>query len=229
MIKIVFHLTFIFASLGCISQKLVTISGKIQGLKNAKIYLGNKSLSFGSQYLIFDSVILKNGNFKFANFKFKEIDFYSIQVKGSSAWLPFLIDTGHIYIVADKGFLSLGKVSGSRQNDLFQLYSKNIVGPYFIANRSDFDSINKYRKIDSLLFKHYSELLKTGETKYLVNREKFIEQHPDSYVSLIILNEIQNQIPVVRLHFYFNLLSPELQQHSKAIKLRKRLREIREK
>lgn len=228
MLRSNYILIFFLISLNSFSQKAVTISGRIAGLKNTKIYLGNKSLSFGGQSQIFDSVISVDGSFEFDNFKFSEIDFYSIQIKGSSVWLPFLIDTGHLYIVADKGFLSLGKVSGSIENDLFQLYSKKIVGPYFIANRSDFDSLNKYRKTNTSLFRHYSNLMKKEDAKYLQNREKFIEQHPDSYVSLMILNEILDQIPERKLVFYFELLSSEMQHHSKAMRLRKRAKEFRE-
>lgn len=227
MSKIYFILIFFFASQNSYSQKSVTISGKIDCLKNSMIYLGNKSLNFGNKYVVFDSVYSKDGSFEFANFKFKETDFYSIQYNGCSSWLPFLIDTGLIFIKADDGsFLSLGEVTGSNENDLFHLYSKNIIGPYFKANRSDFDSINKYRQNDSSLYRYYSDMSKKEDAKYLLNQEKFLEQHPESYVSLMILNEIQDEIPEEKLHFYFNLLSPELQQHSKAIKLRKRVQGI---
>ena len=76
------------------------------------------------------------------------------------------------------------------------------------------------------LFIYYSNLLKKVEAKLLLNQEKFIEQHPTSYVSLIILNEIQSQIPIETLVFYFKQMSSELQHHSKAIELRKRVQQF---
>jgi len=226
MFKIFFFLILFATNFRGFSQKFVTISGKITGIQNSTIYLSNKSFSFGHKYILFDSVLSKDGTFQFTDFKFRETDFYSIQSKGSSEWLPFLIDTGHIYIVANKGFLSLGKVIGSAENDLFRSYSKNIIGPYFTENRLDFDSVNKYRGLDSSLFIYYSNLLKKVEAKLLLNQEKFIEQHPTSYVSLIILNEIQSQIPIETLVFYFKQMSSELQHHSKAIELRKRVQQF---
>jgi hypothetical protein len=70
MNKIVFLLIVFFSS-SCFSQKTVTISGKIVGLENSKIYLGNKpnGINKGFHYLIYDSILSKDGNFEFKKIK----------------------------------------------------------------------------------------------------------------------------------------------------------------
>ena len=51
---------------------------------------------------------------------------------------------------------------------------------------------------------------KEDSRRDLLNQEKFLEQQPGSYVSIMILNEIQDEIPAEKLNSYFNLLSPAI-------------------
>jgi len=201
------------------SQKAVTISGEISELKNQKIYLGNKpnGINKGFQYIIYDSVLSENGSFEFKNFKFRELGFYSIQIKNSQMWLPFLIDTGHIIISAKSDSIYLGKVAGSNENNLYHLYKRKMASHFDNEGRSDFDSLNKYRDKDTAQYNFYFRKILKEKNAYLVKQqESFVKKYPRNFVSLIILNRIQNQLPKDSFLFYFNLLSPELQHHSKA-------------
>jgi thiol-disulfide isomerase/thioredoxin len=204
------------------SQKTVTISGKIKGLRNSKIYLGNKpnGINKGFHYIIYDSILSRNGNFKFKDFKFKEIAFYSIQIEGSQAWLPFVIDTGHICINAKKDSIYVGKISGSKENDLYLSYKKNLTFPFYKASQANFDSMDKYRNTDTSKFNHYSELIKKSETIYINKQKNFIKKYPNKFVSLIILNNIKKQVPKDSLELYFNLLSFQLQNNSQSVDLK---------
>jgi len=205
-------------------QETVTISGKIIGLGNSKIYLGNKpnGISKGFHYIKYDSVNSKNDVFEFKNVKFNEIAFYSIQVEGSQAWLSFLIDKGHIRICAKKDSIYLGKISGSSENDLYSYYRKNLSYSFYQATQKNFDSIDKYRQIDTSKFNLYNKLNEKFETIFLSKQKEFIREYHNNFVSLIILKDIEKQISEDSLQFYFNLLSFELQNNSKATELKYR-------
>ena len=228
MPKQCFIVLLLLMSVNTFSQKIVTISGKIIGLGNSKIYLGNKpnGVSRGFNYIKYDSVNSINDSFEFRNFRFKEVAFYSIQVEGSQAWLPFLIDEGHIYINAKKDSIYKGKISGSSENDQDFFYRKKLAYPFYEVSQPNFDSMDKYRNIDTFRFMHYFELNKKLEGMYLVQREKFIKKYPDKFVSLIILNDIQKQMSDDSLQYFFNLLSPQLQNNSKAVGLKCRIRDF---
>lgn len=219
---IIYILLFIFCN--CYSQKIVNISGKIDGVKNQKIYLGNKPIGTneGFKYIIYDSVFSEDGSFYFKKFKFSEIAFYSIQTEGSQAWLPFLIDTGHIFINAKKDSIYKGTVSGSLENNLYLLYRKNLLIPFYRMTRSDYDSMDKYRDLNLTRYEDYSEKIKKNQRAFLLQKENFIKVHSSNYVSLLILKDAERQFSDDSLSYYFKLLPPGLQNYSSAADLKYR-------
>lgn len=228
MNKIFFLLIVSFIWSSCLSQKTVTISGKIEGLENSMIYLGNKpnGINMGFRYIIYDSILSKNGSFNFKNFPFKEINFYSVQIEGSQAWLPFIIDTGQIFITAKKDSIYIGNVSGSLENDLYHLYRKKLLIPFSRASKPDYDSLDKYRDLDLTKYDTYSKKIKQNQSAFLLSRENFIKEYPSGYVSLLILKEVENQLSDDSLRYYFNLLSSQLQAHSKAAEIKYRIGDL---
>jgi len=225
MVKSLITLILLLIYYSSFSQKSVTISGKIAGLENAKIYFGNKpnGIGKGFQYVIFDSIFSKDGSFEFKDFKFKEIAFYSIQAEGSQAWLPFLLDTGNIFIKAKKDSIYKGTVTGSLENDLYLLYRKNLLIPFSIMTKSDYDSVDRYRHLDSIKYDFYSEKIKKSDSAFLLKKENFVKEHPSNYISLLVLNDAQRQLSEDTLRYFFNLLSPQLRDNSKASELKYRI------
>ena len=208
----------LFISSPTYGQKQVNISGNISGLHNLKIYLGNKpnGIGKGFHYIIYDSVLSEDGNFLFKNFKFKEPDFHSIQIEGSAAWLPFLIDTGNIFITARKDSIWNGIVSGSKENELYLFYRNNISKTFYKDHEKNFDSIAKYKVMDSSKANYYSELNKKLESQLISQEKEYIKKHPSNVVSLIILSDIERQLPKDSFALYYKALSPQLQNNSKA-------------
>jgi thiol-disulfide isomerase/thioredoxin len=168
-------------------------------------------------------VYTKDGNFEFEDFKFKEPAFYSIQAEGSKTWLPFLIDTGHIFINAKKDSIYKGTITGSLENQINLLYRKKLLLPFSQMTQCDYDSMDKYRDSDTIKYNIYFKKIKKEESAFLLEKENFIKQHPSNYVSLLILKDAQREICEDSLRHYFNLLSPCLQNNSKAIELKYRI------
>jgi thiol-disulfide isomerase/thioredoxin len=213
------------------AQKIVTITGVIKGFGNGIVYLGNKpeGISNGFMPAIYDSVNVHNDSFEFNKLKFKEINFYSLEYHGYKGWLPFLIDTGHIIIVTKKDSLYLGKVSGSKENKVLKEFERKIEQPYYAKNSRFFDSTDKYRNNDTVRYQHYISIIDSSFAEFLKQQKNFIRQHPDKYVSLHILAEYFKQYVADSLKFYFDLLSPELQQNSAAIDIKYRITSFSEK
>lgn len=200
------------------AQKRVTIIGNISGLADSKVYLGNKpnGITKGFTYRIFDSVYSKNGVFEFRNFQFNEIAFYSIQFEGSQMWLSFLIDTGHIYIAGNKDSIYKAKVIGSTENDLYHLYNKEFANYYNKEVQSNIDSLDKYRSKDTFLYHHFLEINKQLAQRFLQKQKSFIRQFPGHYASLVVLHNIQKILAQDSLKYYFNLLTKNVRDNSRA-------------
>ena len=224
MKKSFFIKIFLFISLNSNAQQQVKILGVIKGIGNKKIYLENKPDGITNAFLpvIYDSVYSKNDSFEF-NVKFNEVDFYSIQYPGFKGWLPFIIDSGLIKIIATKDLIYKGDVIGSTQNDIYKNYKKNILDPFYDINRHFFDSADKYRNVDTSKYNYYNNIVSDRSMIFFNRQKEFIKDNPDSYTALRLLYENLKRFDKDSLNYYFNLLSPRFQNHSLAIDIKYRI------
>jgi len=213
-----------FISLTLYAQQEAKILGVIKGLGHEKIYLENKPDGITNAFvpIIYDSVYSRNDSFEF-NVKFNEIDFYSIQYPGFKGWLPFVIDSGTIIIRTVKDLIYKGEFIGSHQNDIYENYRQSILNPFYNANRHYFDSVDKYRGIDTVKYNYYENIANELFAKLANQQREFIRSNPDTYAALHLVYENLKSFDRDSLSYYFNLLSPEFQNHSLAIDIKYRI------
>lgn len=221
MTRVILTLIFISGISIVNGQFVTTIKGVVKGVGNSKVYIGNKTSGVTNSFtpIVFDSIDAKNDSFEFKNFKFKEIDFYSIQHSGHAGWLPFIIDTGIITIYAEKDSLYKGKVSGSMQHDIYKSFQKNFEIPYYYSTQPYYDSLDKYVTKDTLKYSYFREILEPMMQKMVNDEKQFIKQNRNSYYSLHLLSVLERALKD-SLGYYFNLLSQKLRNHTKAIDIR---------
>ncbi|PWV53265.1 TlpA disulfide reductase family protein [Chitinophaga sp. S165] len=206
-------------------KKEYRILGKIKGIGNAKVLLGNKPKNgYGPGFEIryFDSCYSKDDQF-FFNGHADELTFYSIEVPGiANGWVSFIAENTTIEIKGVKDSLYRSKITGSTQNEVYEAYRKDVSYPLSVRRRA------LYRVIDSLKKRSDATQVKTFEKTYLAqyNREnetnigRFIEQAPANYGALYELSGIADFIKADTAKKYYLKLSDELANTALGKKLR---------
>ncbi|NIG55831.1 TlpA disulfide reductase family protein [Chitinophaga sp. Cy-1792] len=190
-----------------------TISGRIKGIGNTKVFLTNKPYTFTSAFkvIIYDSCFSKDDYFVFSG-KLDDLKFLSIEVPSvSKSRFSFIGENKDIKIESQKDAIHAGKIVGSPQTTYYNYYLDSIYRP---TKRND------NRIIDSLAALKDSaksmELVNAYER--MINRRneailyQLISEHPDSYGLLSEFNEISTFIPKDTAQKYYSVFSKKLRQ-----------------
>lgn len=202
-----------------------TITGKIDGIGNSKVLLGNKPNGYSGAFKVryFDSCMSNNDHFTFKG-RVNEPGFYSIEVPGKArGWVYFILENKEIKIVGSKDSLYRSAVTGSPQSDIYFRYKREIHGPFVRKSWVIHDIIDSLRKVkDTVEIKRLeNEVLDPYEKEWQANLYRFIEANPTNFGSLAELND--PSIPIDSVRKYFKKLSNALQQSTEGRKLKYRL------
>ncbi|MET3875822.1 TlpA disulfide reductase family protein [Chitinophaga sp. OAE865] len=204
------------------------ISGRINGIGNTKVLLGNKpkngySSAFKVQY--FDSCYSKNDHFTFRGYT-NELAFYSIEVPDSAnGWISIILENKKIEITGIKDSIYRSRITGSPQNDVYNSYKTKIEYPLLMKKRIIYKVIDSLSKLNDTI--EITQL----EKKYLgpYNRKsednlyRFIEENPTNYGALYELSEISDLINIDSTRKYYLKFSEELKNTSLGKMLKYRL------
>jgi thiol-disulfide isomerase/thioredoxin len=198
-------------------KKEFTISGKIDGIGNTKVLLGNKPFSGyagGFKVRYFDSCMSINDQFTFKGHA-DELAFYSIEVPGKAmGWLAFIIDNKEIKITGSKDSLYESVVSGSPQHDTYKHYRNEIYTPLVregggyqhivdsLRLAGDFDEVKRIQE----------EIIGSYNKKIEANLYRFVEENPTSFGALYELKNFSSNLPVDSTKKYYAKLSVELKE-----------------
>lgn len=212
-VSLIFSINYLRAQT---SNKSYSITGVIKGIGNQKVLLGNKPNGYtqGFKVVYFDSCFAKNDSFSFKG-RIKEPNFYSIEVAGDIHWCYFILENSKIFIQGDKDSIWKARITGSKQNDIYSAYRKNIRSPYIDTMDTYWDKIDSSRKNnDSASITRYQDSL-----RYYANRRdramlKFVKSNPSSFASLYNLYSDLRGLNIDTAKKYFLLLDKKMQNHS---------------
>lgn len=214
LIRLTTALLLILSVRGIAQEKMgFTISGKIDGIGNTKVLLGNKPNGYFSRKVRYiDSCISINDRFTFKG-HVDELAFYSIEVPGKSkGWVDFILGNNEIKITGSKDSIHRSIVTGSPQQDIYKRYMQEVYDP-LVAEAAVYDHI-----IDSLRLtgdldeakRIHSEIIRPYERRIAANLYRFVEETPTSFGALYELSNFSIRLPVDSTKKYFSRLSEEL-------------------
>lgn len=204
---------------GSIAQekKEFTISGRIDGIGNSKVLLGNKPRGYAGGFKVryFDSCMSVNDHFTFKG-NIDELNFYSIEVPGKArGWFCFILDKGDIKIVGSKDSLYRSTVTGSSQSDIHNHYLSEVYSPLVREVKVYHDIIDSLRRNgDTTERKRIErEIIEPYNRRIEATIYRFVEENPSSFGALFELNNLSKFMPADSVKKYFLKLSPELQRN----------------
>ncbi|UKJ06758.1 TlpA disulfide reductase family protein [Solitalea lacus] len=208
-------LTTLLLALPCslfAQESTYTVKGKIEGIKTpAKAYLFYASK--GKR--VIDSTVLKSGSFAFtvAGPRSAKVlidhDGKGFQSKGDE--LFFYVAEGGVELIA-KDSIKNALIKGSKVNDDYIKYQKLLAEQKGIINglRSQWDKATDAQRKDPAYRASLKKIGDPAEAEIAKLQKQFIKENPDSYISLIALNEVAgNDIDLNIMEPLFNSLSAE--------------------
>ncbi len=211
----------------------IYITGSFPALAGKKLYL--EELEVRNSILL-DSVILPaDGKFNF-QIKIQDVGFYVLRTTKENS-LILQLEKGENAIVSSKfaDFNVEYKVDGSPGSKLYQEFERFIqkqkikidsLAAEYYASRGTEDFLETKARLDSVY-----EVIFNNQKNYVIN---FVNEHPNSLVSLIVINRKLGNMPVLDeeddfhlLHTVDSMLSITYPDNKHVIDHRKRVKEIR--
>ena len=185
MIKNILFLTISLISLGCSTpSNEFTILGSIDLNDGNKVY--RIVADANQQPLVIDSTAVMSGSFVMSGIvDSPDINFFSAQtVQGN---FPFVLEPGEIKISMYKDSLMNSSALGTISNDAFMKYKSET--KIFVSSMNGIGRELQQANIsrDTLLVADLQDQYKDVQNQIKDYEIRFIENNPDSYVSLLIL------------------------------------------
>lgn len=220
LIRLTTALLLILSVRGIAQEKMgFTISGKIDGIGNTKVLLGNKpgrGYTGGFKVRYFDSCMSVNDHFIFKG-HVDELAFYSIEVPGKArGWVDFILGNNEIKITGSKDSIYSSAVTGSLQQDIYMHYIDKVYRPLVREARVYNDIVDSLRKTgDTTERKRIErEIIEPYNRRIEASIYRFVEEHPANFGALYELQGHSKYIPIDSAKKYFLKLSDEMQQNT---------------
>ena len=208
-----------------------------------KKFDGNKVIIYNRSVGVHDSAYIKDGKFSFT-LPFKEptrymfySDFEKTTKGGYAPWGILVTAPGTIIIAGDIESLSKSKVSGAKENAIYNDYTaksaqaqKEIIdqltikyGKELINNRKPDTADSRYKQ----LMQEYTELSAANQKLEAERLKKFVKDNPASFSAIYLLDGNVNRMELAEVETMFASLSPKFKDSrsgksiSKGIEARK--------
>ena len=201
MKKIILLLSAAVVLISCnkVGKDEYIISGTATGIENGKTIILETQDENGMGLLAKDTVKVENGKFEMKG-KITEPTFYTIQLEGAQAKIPFILENGEVTIAINKDSIQKSKVSGTYNNDEYVTFNEEITKVQ--KKLMDFQTKNmetmniaqqsKDTVVINGLMKEFNTLQEevgnASKAKYLT----YAESHPKSFISALIIQGMLN-------------------------------------
>ena len=127
MKKIILLLSAAVVLISCskVGKDEYIISGTATGIENGKTIILETQDANGMGLIAKDTVKVENGKFEMKG-TITEPAFYTIQLEGAQAKIPFILENAEVTIAINKDSIPKSKVSGTYNNDEYVAFNEEI-------------------------------------------------------------------------------------------------------
>jgi len=238
MKKIIFLLSAAVVLISCskVGKDEYIISGTATGIDNGKTIILETQDANGMGLLAKDTVKVENGKFEMKG-TITEPAFYTIQLEGAQAKIPFILENGEVTIAINKDSIQKSKVSGTYNNDEYVTFNEEITKVQ--KKLMDFQSKNmktmetaQQTKDTVVINKLMQEFSKIQEEVGVASKAKYVsyaETHPKSFISALIIQGMLNDptADVAKSEKLYNGLEESLKKTKPGVAIKAKLAELK--
>ncbi len=237
MKKIILLLSAAVVLISCskVGKDEYIISGTATGIENGKTIILETQDATGMM-LPKDTVKVENGKFEMKG-KITEPSFYTIQLEGAQAKIPFILENGEVTIAINKDSIQKSKVSGTYNNDEYVAFNEEITKVQ--KKLMDFQSKNmkametaQQTKDTVVINKLMSEFTKIQQEVGEASKAKYVtyaETHPKAFISALIIQGMLNDptADIAKSEKLYNSLEESLKKTKPGIAIKTKLAEMK--
>ncbi|MGB8705532.1 MAG: TlpA disulfide reductase family protein, partial [Gillisia sp.] len=191
-----------------------SVSGTVKNVDNGKMVYVSK-LGENNQPQKIDSVAIKDGEF---NLDLPEVDkpnLNILNVEGLNGNVIYISENEPLHFEIYKDSLPASKVTGGKENELFTDYINHLKSVNKTVMNSRMQMQAAMASKDSVTFKSLQQKEDTLRTQDMEFKKEFVKNHPDSFVSVLVLTDMANmQAPVGEVKDLYDSLSEDVKQTS---------------
>lgn len=205
------------------TQQRVVFKGSVDTLYNGTVLVLYNKITNDH-----DSVQVVNGKFELS-VPFKEPSrymFYSkYELKKKGGYTPYgvlISKPGIVPMKTDMETLSNSSIANAPENDLLLEFTKGGIPAKQrtqakLEQRFGADVMKHFNQKDPQfqeIYKYYNELNEAGNQEEVERLGLFIQQHPDSFAALYLLNSMVSKMPAEKVQFYYQELGQSFKHTS---------------
>jgi hypothetical protein len=237
MKKIILLLSAAVVLISCnkVGKDEYLISGTATGIDNGKTIILETQDATGMM-LPKDTVKVENGKFVMKG-TITEPAFYTIQLEGAQAKIPFILENGEVTITINKDSIQKSKVSGTYNNDEYVSFNEEITKVQ--KKLMDFQTKNMeamnaaQQSKDTVVINNLmQEFSKIQEEVGVASKAKYVayaESHPKSFITALIIQGMLNDptADIAKSEKLYNGLDESLKKTKPGIAIKTKLAEMK--
>jgi hypothetical protein len=237
MKKIILLLSAAVVLISCnkVGKDEYLISGTATGIDNGKTIILETQDATGMM-LPKDTVKVENGKFVMKG-TITEPAFYTIQLEGAQAKIPFILENGEVTIAINKDSIQKSKVSGTYNNDEYVSFNEEITKVQ--KKLMDFQTKNMeamnaaQQSKDTVVINNLmQEFSKIQEEVGNASKAKYVayaESHPKSFITALIIQGMLNDptADIAKSEKLYNGLDESLKKTKPGIAIKTKLAEMK--
>ncbi|MFH6971347.1 DUF4369 domain-containing protein [Flavobacterium petrolei] len=237
MKKIILLLSAAVVLISCnkVGKDEYLISGTATGIDNGKTIILETQDATGMM-LPKDTVKVENGKFVMKG-TITEPAFYTIQLEGAQAKIPFILENGEVTIAINKDSIQKSKVSGTYNNDEYVSFNEEITKVQ--KKLMDFQTKNMeamnaaQQSKDTVVINNLmQEFSKIQEEVGVASKAKYVayaESHPKSFITALIIQGMLNDptADIAKSEKLYNGLDESLKKTKPGVAIKTKLAEMK--
>ena len=237
MKKIILLLSAAVVLISCskVGKDEYLITGTATGIDNGKTIILETQDATGMM-LPKDTVKVENGKFEMKG-NITEPAFYSIQLEGAQAKIPFILENGEVTIAINKDSIQKSKVSGTYNNDEYVAFNEEITKvqkKLMDFQTKNMEAMNAAQQTkDTVVINNLmQEFSKIQEEVGVASKAKYVayaESHPKSFITALIIQGMLNDptADVAKSEKLYNGLEESLKKTKPGIAIKTKLAELK--
>ncbi|SDH85169.1 protein of unknown function [Flavobacterium omnivorum] len=227
--------TFVLISCSKVGKDEYIISGTATGIENGKTIILETQDATGMM-LPKDTVKVENGKFEMKG-TITEPSFYTIQLEGAQAKIPFILENGEVTIAINKDSIQKSKVSGTYNNDEYVTFNEEITKvqkKLMDFQNKNMEAMNAAQQTkDTVVINGLmKEFAKIQEEVGVASKAKYVtyaETHPKSFISALIIQGMLNDptADVAKSEKLYNGLEESLKKTKPGLAIKTKLAEMK--
>lgn len=206
-------------------QNTYQLRGRITGVRPNEKLLLKKQDNLSSRVVVVDTISYKSNGF-ICQRTLPEVEIYTLTIDGVDGQVRFMFDHD-IVLTGSRTDFEAAKLTGSPLTDEWRSFEREVDEP-FQDKLLDLFAERRAAGRDTAARARVNEAIRQLRASKTQTVNQRIREHPDSMLSLFLLNWYWNDMPKADAQALFAGLAPPLKSHSIAGRLKQQLAAVQE-